>query len=120
MRIIEPHVLRAAVRAEIHHIRKLGSNKDLILASSNLGAYEALLIILGVEEDGIPVYEAISTVQSGFSTQACLINRIGLMRKAGLIMDKPGKKKSQVCLVPSEKLLQELGSILAARHGNAL
>lgn len=108
--------LRSAIAGELNYIRSLGSNDSLVVACANLSAYEALLIILSGDETGVPVYQAITNVSSRFSSQAGVLNRINALRKLGLLDEKPGVKKSQVCLVPSKKLIQELGPILAARH----
>ncbi len=115
-KVFDVQALNLAAQAELTYIRKLGSNKDLIVVSSNLGAYEALLIILCANETGVPVYEAVTNVTSRFSTQAGIINRINVMRKSGLLDERPGPKKSQVCLVPSPKLLSDLGPILCDRY----
>lgn len=108
--------LRKAVCAELQHIRSLGSSDNLVLSAANLGAYEALLIILSGDDSGVPVYQAVTNVRSRFSSQAGVISRIRAMRAVGLLEDRPGLKKSQVCLVPSEQLLREIGPILLARH----
>ena len=112
----EAQLFNEAVNAELSYIRQLGSNDNLILASANLGAYEALLIILSGGEAGVPVYQAVTSVRSRFSSQAGIISRIRLMRQAGLLVEKPGVKKSQVCLAPSEQLLQKLEPILRNKY----
>ncbi|MFM7656963.1 MAG: hypothetical protein ACKO56_16540, partial [Paracoccaceae bacterium] len=43
--------LRSAASAELEHVRRLGSHEDLIFATANPGAYEALLAIMV----GVPV-----------------------------------------------------------------
>ena len=108
----------AAVDQELMYIRDLGANRNLILASANQSAFEALLIIIAgsAAGRGVPVYEAVTSVRSKFSSQAGVLNRIKTMRAAGLIAETPGAKNSQVCLVPSDLLLRDLVPVLNARH----
>jgi hypothetical protein len=108
---------RESVNAELAHIRQLGDNESLAFAASNLSAYEALLITILSGENGIPVYQAVANIRTPFSGPAGVVNRLKAMRKLGLLEEKPGTKKSQVCLVPSEQLLQDLQSILSVRYG---
>ena len=108
---------RDAATAELDYIRSLGTNPNLILATANLGAYEALLYIMSSDEWGVPVYQAITNVRSGYSTQSGILARLRVMRQLGLIEDRPGNKKSQVCLTASQALLGELGPLLLKRHG---
>jgi hypothetical protein len=110
---------RDAATAELDYIRSLGTNPNLILATANLGAYEAILYIMSSDEWGVPVYQAITNVRSGYSTQSGILARLRAMRKLGLVEDRPGHKKSQVCLAPSQSLLRELGPLLLKRHGGA-
>lgn len=112
--------LQKAVSAELDYLRQLGANGNLTFASSNLSAYEALLIIIQNWEDGLPVYQAISNVRTRFSGPAGIVNRLRTMRSLGLLEEKPGAKKSQVCLVPSEQLVRDLYPILAARRRDSL
>ena len=109
-------ILKAAADAELDHVRRLGSSENLIMATANLGAYEALLIILAAGESGVPVYQAVTGVRSRFSSQAGVINRVRAMRAVGLLEERSGSKRSQVCLVPSEQLIREIAPILLARH----
>lgn len=108
---------RESVKEELSHIRQLGDNENLAFAASNLSAYEALLITILSGENGIPVYQAVANIRTPFSGPAGVVNRLKAMRKLGLLEEKPGTKKSQVCLVPSEQLLQDLQSILSVRYG---
>lgn len=108
--------LTNAVDAELAYIRQLGSNENLAFAASNLSAYEALLFIMRHADTGVPIYHAISNVSSPFSGPAGILGRLKTMRSLGLLEEKEGVKKSQVCLAPSEKLMQDLGAILYARH----
>lgn len=112
--------LRAAAQAELDYVRKLGSNDNLVLASANLGAYEALLLILGSDDGAMPVYQAVTNVQSRFSSQSGIIGRIRAMRQLGLLGERPGIKKSQVCLAPTEKLLKDLGPALLQKYGRVI
>jgi hypothetical protein len=105
-----------ATAAELRHIRSLGSSNTLVMATENLGGYEALLMLLCNQGVGMPVYDVVSGVQSRYASQSGLLKRLGVMRKAGLIVDGPGRKKSQVCLYASEPLVEELGPILLQNH----
>jgi hypothetical protein len=109
-----------AVNAELAYIRQLGANENIAFASSNLSAYEALLIIIQNGEHGLPVYQAVANVRTPFSGPAGIINRLKTLRSLGLLEEKTGAKKSQVCLVPSERLLRDIYPILAARHNGSL
>lgn len=113
-------LLQQAVNAELTFLRQLGANENLAFASSNLGAFEALLIIFQNSERGLPVYQAVSKVRTPFSGPAGIINRLKTMRRLGLLDEKPGAKKSEVCLVPSEKLMRDIYPVLAAKHYGGL
>lgn len=112
--ILDPLHFRIAANAELDHIRSLGS-KNLMLATANLGAYEALLCILSSGEPGMPVYQVVTNVKSSFSSQSGILVRLKIMRQAGLIEEFSGPKKSQVCLAASQKLMRELGPLLVKR-----
>jgi hypothetical protein len=101
--------IKAGAEIELEYIRKLGSSRNLILASENLGAYEALLMLVNKFDEGLPVYELITSIQSRFSSLSGIIKRIRIMRDSGLIEDHPGPKRSQVYLRPSNVILKELG-----------
>jgi hypothetical protein len=105
-----------AVGAELDYLRQLGANENLAFACSNLSAYEALLVIIQNAERGIPVYQAVANVRTPFSGPAGVINRLKGLRSLGLLEEKVGAKKSQVCLVPSEQLLRDIYPVLSARH----
>jgi len=109
-------LIREVADAELDHLRQLGANENLAFACSNLGAYEALLLIIRNREHGIPVYEAVASVRTPFSGPAGIINRLKALRRLGLLEEKAGTKKSQVCLVPSEQLLRDIYPVLSARH----
>lgn len=110
--------IKEIAAAELEYVRKLGATDNLILASTNLGAYEAILYILSSADEGVPVYEAINSVRSRFSSQSGIIGRIKAMRSAGLIEERQGRKKSQVYLAPSEELIRELGPVLFSKYGD--
>lgn len=113
---LESACLRHAAISEIDYLRNLGTNTDLVLATANLGAYEALLYILSCEENGSPVYEVLSNVKSRYSSQSGILNRLRAMRQLGMIEERAGRKKSQVVLAPSDKLIRELGPILLRKY----
>jgi len=109
-------LLNDSVDAELHYLRKIGSSNNLLYACGNLGAFEALLNIIKNREKGVPVYEAVASVSTAFTGNAGILNRLKHLRKLELLDEKSGEKKSQVCLVPTEKLLQEIGPILCDRY----
>lgn len=109
-----------AVDAEIAYLRSLGDDANLIAVCSNLGAYEAVLHILRHREAGLPVYTAIETTSTRFSGSAGVKNRLNFLRQLGLLQDQPGIKRSQKCLVPSDSLTRDLGSILCKRYSGRL
>lgn len=108
--------LRNAVDAELDYILGLGTNDNLLLATANLSAYEALLHIMRSDDGGIPVYQALANVKSRYSTQSGILARLKAMRQLGLIEERQGPKRSQVCLVPSQKLLDDILPILQRKH----
>lgn len=107
-----------AVDSELDFIKRIGASSDLVFAFSNLGAYEALLIILKNREQGVPVHEAVARTSKTFSGPAGILNRLSACRRLGLLEETSGKKKSQVCLVPSRKLLLEIEPIICNRLNN--
>ena len=113
--MIDPEILRRAANEELAYVRRLGGDEDLILASANLGAYEALLLLLSTQEAGTPVYQVVTGVQTRYASQSGVISRLRSLRERGLIEERPGRKRSQVCLVPSERLVQKLGPVLLDR-----
>jgi hypothetical protein len=112
--------LSDAVEAELQYLRRIGNNNNLVFACGNLGAFEAILFIIKNKDIGVPVYKAISSVSTNFTGAAGIMNRLKIMRKLGLLEEKAGTKKSQVCLYPTEKLLEELGPILCERYQGLL
>jgi capsular polysaccharide export protein len=109
-------LIQAAVNAELAYLRQLGANENLAFASANLGAFEALLIIIQNGEHGLPVYQAVANVRTPFSGPAGIINRLKTLRRLGLLEEKPGAKKSEVCLAPSEKLIRDICPVLFVGH----
>lgn len=114
--MIDSTSLRDSASDELEHVRRLGCDDDLILASANLGVFEALLLLLSAEEAGTPVYQVVTGVQTRFSSQSGVISRLRTLRERGLIDERPGRKRSQVCLFPSERLLKKLGPLLLDRN----
>jgi len=109
---------QSLVSAELNFIRSMGSKNNLVLMSSNMAAYEVFLLLLSSPIDGIPVYTAISKSESNHSSQSGILKRIKMMRDAGLIEAVPGKKGSEVCLVPSAKLLAEYIPLLTDKYAS--
>jgi hypothetical protein len=104
--------LRSAAMSEMEYIRQLGNNHDLRMATANLGAFEAVLYIIAEQERGVPVYSVISNVKSRYAGQSGILVRLRAMRELGLLEQRPGVKKSQVCLFPSSRLITQLEPIL--------
>jgi hypothetical protein len=112
-------LISTAATAELNYVRDLGSSPNLLLASGNLGAYEALLYIMTAGDAGVPVYEVIKNVETRYCTQSGILLRLKAMREIGILEERPGKKKSQVCLAASEQIVRELGPLLLARQGRS-
>ena len=108
---------QSLVSAELNFIRSMGSKNNLVLMSSNMAAYEVFLLLLSSPIDGVPVYTAISKSESNHSSQSGILKRIKMMRDAGLIEAVPGKKGSEVCLIPSAKLLGDYVPLLIDKFG---
>lgn len=104
---------------ELSYIRALGSKRSLAIAASNLGAYEAILMIMLAGDDGLPVYEAIQGVESRFCSQSGLLKRLRILRTEGLIEHRIGRKRSEVRLVVSTRFYEELLSVLQRKYGNS-
>ena len=112
---------REAVESELRHVRSLGASRNLVLATSNLGAFEALLIILSHQETGLPVYRALDGIRSTYASKSGVLKRLRLLRDAGLIEARTGdKRKSEVLLCASKELVEELGPILVAKYQGGL
>ncbi len=108
--------LDGAIATELNHIRQLGSKRSLVLASSNLGAYEALLMVLREFDEGLSVTRAIEGVQSRFCSQSGLSKRLKVLRNEGLIEGRVGRKGSEVRLTVSQALREDLISVILGRH----
>ena len=113
---LHPLLLSSAAAAELNYVRSLGSSPSLLLASGNLGGYEALLYIISSGDAGVPVYDVIKNVETRYSSQSGILLRLKAMREIGILEERPGKKKSQVCLAASEQFARELGPLLLARQ----
>ena len=109
-------LLLEAVDAELAFIRRLGASDNRVSACSNLGAHQALLFIMQNKDEGVPVYNVVANASSPFAGQSALLNRLRSFKRLGLLEERPGIKRSQVCLAPTDSLLQELGPILCDRH----
>lgn len=96
--------LEACVDAELDYIRGAGATEGLAFAFRNPSTFEAVLTVLRAGEEGVPVFEAITSVRSRFSAQVGVIQRIRKLREAGVLEDRPGLKGNQVRLVASEHL----------------
>lgn len=107
-------LLRNAAQLEMEHIRALGKDPELILATANLAGYEAVLHLIS-SGGPMPVYELVSGVQSRYASHSGIISRIKAMRDRGLLEASCGVKRSQVCLQPSEALLSLLRPVLLHR-----
>jgi hypothetical protein len=114
---LHPLLLSSAATDEMNYVRGLGSSPSLLLASGNLGAFEALLYIISSGDAGVPVYEVIKNVETRYCSQSGILLRLKAMREIGILEERPGKKKSQVCLAASEQFARELGPLLLARQG---
>ena len=110
-------LLTSAATVEMNYVRDLGASPNLLLASGNLGAYEALLYIMTSGDAGVPVYEVIKNVETRYCSQSGILLRLKAMREIGILEERQGKKKSQVCLAASEQIVRELGPLLLARQG---
>ena len=109
-------LLSNAVDAELSYLRKISASDNLLFMYRNLGAFEAVLHIIKSGENGIPVYQLVGSISTAFTGQAGVINRLRTLRQLGLIDERSGKKRSQVCLAPTQKLLKEVGPILCDRY----
>lgn len=112
----ESSAFRNALDAELEYILGLGLNENLTMATANLGAYEAILNIIRAGNNGLPVYKAVTSVKTRYSTQSGILARLKSMRQLGLIEERQGCKRSQICLIPSQTLLTDLTPILLKKH----
>ena len=98
------------IKSELTCVRRIGSDPNLIAVASNMGVYEAVLHIVLAGPSGISVSETVDAVQSKFTSRAGILNRLKMLREAGLIYSVPGPKKSQVNLVASGELIASFES----------
>ena len=101
---------------ELEFIRSVGTRKNLLLATANQGAFEALLMLMLAREDGLPVYRTLEQIQSRYTSQSGIIKRLRMLREAGLIEARPGRKGSEVCLAPSGDIIAELLPLLDRKY----
>ncbi|WP_439140389.1 winged helix-turn-helix domain-containing protein [Roseicyclus sp.] len=104
--------LREVVNRELDFVRSVGTDRNLILATSNQGAFEALLMLMLEHEEGLPVYRTLEQVRSRYASQSGIIKRLRVLREAGLIEARPGRKGSEVYLAPSREIIESLGPLL--------
>ena len=109
-------VLHNVLHRELDFVRRIGTEKNLILATSNLGAFEALLMLMLHHEEGMPVYRTLEQVKSRYTSQSGIIKRFRMLRDAGLIEARPGRKGSEVYLAPSQELMESLVPILERKY----
>lgn len=83
---------------ELEYIRSLGQERSLKIVASNLGAYEAVLLILASGNQGVPIYNLLQSMKSNFCSQSGLLKRLRILRSEGVILDSAGSKKSEVYL----------------------
>jgi hypothetical protein len=110
---------RRVIEAEIQYLQSLGSDPKLMLASANLGGYEAVLRLIASGGRGVPVYQLVTGIKSRFASQAGLISRLRMMRDHGLLVDAQGEKRSQVVLHPSDELRERILDVLGTRAERA-
>jgi DNA-binding transcriptional ArsR family regulator len=113
-------VLRDMVSRQLDFVRRVGTDKNLILATSNQGAFEALLMLMLEHEEGMPVYRTLEQVQSRYASQSGIIKRLRVLREAGLIEARPGRKGSEVYLAPSSDIINALGPLLEQKFRNSV
>lgn len=111
--------LKGFVTKELNFIRNVGTRKNLLLATSNQGAFEALLMLMLESEDGLPIYRTLEKIQSRYASQSGIIKRLRILRDAGLIEARPGRKGSEVCLAPSNEIIAELLPLLEQKYGRS-
>ena len=104
--------MKVSVEKELECVRRLGTDPTLIRVASNMGVYEAVLLIVLAGPGGISITKTVDAVSSKFSSRSGILKRLKMLRDAGLIVTVNGKKRSQVNLVASEALLKSLGHAL--------
>lgn len=105
-----------AIGRELNYLRCLSKNKDLLQLGTNLGAFEAVLIIIQAGEDGITVSKVLESLQTSFASQSAIIKRLRVLREFGLVSERVGTKRSSVRLFASKQLLDEFGDLLVAKR----
>ncbi len=108
--------LKEAIFSELTYIRSLGADANLTFVSANQGMFEALLYMMCRTDARTPVYELLQNVESKYSKQSGLLKRLNLMRQLGLLEELPGLKRSEVCLIPSDKLVSALAPIILNKY----
>ena len=93
--LLDPIWLNDVITRELEFIRNVGTRKNLLMATSNQGAYEAFLMLMLARQDGFPVYQTLEQIQSRYASQSGIIKRLRMLRDAGLIEAKPGRKGSE-------------------------
>jgi predicted transcriptional regulator len=116
---LPPLGLEDVITRELDFIRGVGTSRNLLLATSNQGAFEALLMLMLEQEDGLPVYRTLEQIQSRYASQSGIIKRLRMLREAGLIETKPGRKGSEVCLAPSKEIMAELRPFFDRKYGRS-
>ena len=105
-----------AIVRELNYLRCLSKNKDLRQLGSNLGAFEAVLIIIQAGEDGVTVSKVMESLETSFASQSAIIKRLRVLREFGLVSERVGTKRSSVRLFASKQLLDEFGELLVAKR----
>lgn len=113
----KPLGLEDVITRELDFIRGVGTSRNLLLATSNQGAFEALLMLMREHEAGLPVYQTLEQIQSRYASQSGIIKRLRMLRDEGLIEARPGRKGSEVCLAPSKKIMAELRPFFDRKYG---
>ena len=101
---------------ELEYVRALGSQRSLMMASANLGAFETVLLIALAQDEGVPVYEAVRATKSRFCSHSGILKRLRNLRKEGIIEERSGQKKSEVHLMASKDFRRDLVRVLGEKH----
>jgi hypothetical protein len=112
---IEQDTSKQSVTSEIAYVRAMGAVDHTLRASANLGVYEFILLLLEKGEPGLPLYATLDRVKSRYSTRSGMIKRIAELRKQGLLIERRGRKQSEVLLQPSQELVDQLLPILGLK-----
>ena len=117
--LLDPIWLNDVITRELEFIRNVGTRKNLLMATSNKGAYEAFLMLMLARQDGFPVYQTLEQIQSRYASQSGIIKRLRMLRDAGLIEAKPGRKGSEVRLAPSKDIIAEFARLLDHKYNRS-